>query len=68
MTDSRENPDPGVENQPKTSSKDREGRKSLSMHEGVPVWYDCCSCEAEPYWLEAIGETEIEPSDCEGND
>jgi len=25
---------------------------SLSMHEGVPVWYDCCSCEAEPYWTE----------------
>lgn len=27
-------------------------RKSPSMHEDVPVWYDCCSCEAEPYWAE----------------
>jgi len=27
-----------------------------SMHEGVPVWYDCCSCEAEPYWIEAMDE------------
>lgn len=23
------------------------------MHTNVPVWYDCCSCEAEPYWLES---------------
>jgi hypothetical protein len=30
--------------------------KSLSMHEDVPVWYDCCSCEAEPYWVETLGE------------
>ena len=29
-------------------------KKSLSMHDDVPVWYDCCSCEAEPYWLEAM--------------
>ncbi len=27
-------------------------KKSKSMHDDVPVWYDCCSCEAEPYWLE----------------
>ena len=29
-----------------------------SMHEDVPDWYDCCSCEAEPYWLEALGESD----------
>ena len=34
----------------------RKVKKSLSMHEDVPVWYDCCSCEAEPYWLEQLGE------------
>ena len=28
---------------------------SLSMHADVPVWCDCCSCEAEPYWTEALG-------------
>ncbi len=25
----------------------------LSMHDGVAVWCDCCSCEAEPYWTAA---------------
>ena len=30
-----------------------EKRGSLSMHEGIAVWCDCCSCEAEPYWVEA---------------
>lgn len=29
-------------------------KKPISMHEDVPVWYDCCSCEAEPYWLQAM--------------
>lgn len=29
-------------------------KKSISMHEDVPVWYDCCSCEAEPYWEEMM--------------
>ena len=29
-------------------------KNSISMHEDVPVWYDCCSCEAEPYWVEAM--------------
>jgi hypothetical protein len=34
--------------------------KSISMHEDIPVWYDCCSCEAEPYWLEAMAQIETE--------
>ena len=29
-------------------------KKPISMHEDVPVWCDCCSCEVEPYWLEAM--------------
>ncbi len=29
---------------------------SKSMHDGVEVWCDCCSCEAEPYWIEAMRE------------
>lgn len=33
-------------------------RKPISMHEEVPVWYDCCSCEAEPYWQAIAGEIE----------
>lgn len=31
------------------------GHQSKSMHDGVSVSCDCCSCEAEPYW-QAIGE------------
>ena len=31
----------------------KERPRSLSMHEGIAVWCDCCSCEAEPYWVEA---------------
>lgn len=31
-------------------------RKRLSMHEGIAVWCDCCSCQAEPYWLEVAEE------------
>ena len=27
---------------------------SKSMHDGVEIWCDCCSCEAEPYWVEAM--------------
>lgn len=29
-------------------------KKSISMHEDVQVWDDCCTCEAEPYWIEAL--------------
>ena len=31
-------------------------RASISMHEQVPVWFDCCSCAAEPYWIAAMQE------------
>ena len=45
----------------KTSHPKRAKRKSLSMHEGVAVWCDCCSCEAEPYWAELAEEIDIYP-------
>lgn len=35
-------------------AEESDPKKTISMHEDVPVWYDCCSCEAEPYWLEAM--------------
>ncbi len=35
--------------------------RSLSMHEGVTEWCDCCSCEAEPYWMEVAEELGIDP-------
>ena len=31
---------------------------SKSMHDGVEVWCDCCSCEAEPYWVDAMEDYE----------
>lgn len=37
-----------------------ERRKRLSMHEGIAVWADCCSCAAEPYWLEVAEEMGID--------
>lgn len=30
--------------------------RSISMHDGIAVWCDCCSCEAEPYWVEIAKE------------
>jgi hypothetical protein len=39
-------------------------KRSPSMHEGVAVWCDCCSCEAEPYWVEAAEPMGMAP----GND
>jgi hypothetical protein len=36
----------------------RDPGRSKSMHEGVPHWYDCCSCEMEPYWREAMQGTD----------
>jgi hypothetical protein len=42
---------------------DRQSGDSLSMHADVPVWCDCCSCEAEPYWVEAFGSPDDEESE-----
>jgi hypothetical protein len=30
------------------------------MHEGIAVWADCCSCEAEPYWRELAEEMGVD--------
>jgi len=43
MTESAKSPEP----------EGRQRKRSLSMHDGIAVWCDCCSCEAEPYWVEA---------------
>ncbi len=40
-----------------TGAKDE---KPISMHENVPVWCDCCSCAAEPYWLAVAEELGID--------
>lgn len=40
-------------------------RKRTSMHEGIAVWADCCSCEAEPRWAELAEELGIDLGDYE---
>jgi hypothetical protein len=43
------------------SDQNRQTRSSISMHEGIAVWCDCCSCEAEPYWQAVAEELGIDP-------
>jgi len=38
------------------------------MHEGIALWCDCCSCEAEPRWVEVAAELGIDLSDYEADD
>lgn len=35
-------------------------RRPLSMHEGIAAWCDCCSCEAEPYWVAVAEELGVD--------
>ncbi|UCE78021.1 MAG: hypothetical protein JSU62_09880 [Gammaproteobacteria bacterium] len=35
-------------------------RRSKSMHDGIAVWCDCCSCAAEPYWLAVAEEMGVD--------
>lgn len=35
-------------------------KKRANMHDGIAVWCDCCSCEAEPYWVEVAEEMGID--------
>ena len=77
MTDSQPHPDTGDGDEkiktaaepaatPPTAGKKE---KRLSMHEGIAVWCDCCSCEAEPYWVEVAEELGIDlGSDYEDED
>jgi hypothetical protein len=45
---------------------EQSGGMRLSMHDGVAVSCDCCSCEAEPYWL-AVGDPSVsEPDESPG--
>lgn len=51
--------DAGLDVPPSTPSPTAR-KKRLSMHDGIAVWADCCSCEAEPYWLEVAEEMGID--------
>jgi len=48
--------------QAKSETRHVKSNMSKSMHDGVEVWCDCCSCEAEPYWVEAM-EAYVNPDD-----
>ena len=57
MADARVQPETGDENGNRGTASpqsvtpaEAKGNMRLSMHNGVTVWCDCCSCEAEPYW------------------
>jgi hypothetical protein len=54
MHDTRANPDRSTAAGENAEAPGGRRRRSKSMHDGVAVWHDCCSCEAEPYWLESI--------------
>lgn len=61
MTDSNREPT-------RSNAPDDEHKKgSISMHENVPAWYDCCSCEAEPHWLAVAEELGIDACENSGN-
>lgn len=54
---------------PATAAPAEPRKKRVSMHEGIAVWADCCSCAAEPYWLEVAEEMGIDlGSDYEDED
>ena len=44
----------------KSKTTDGKSKASLSMHDGIAVWCDCCSCEAEPYWAELAEEMGVD--------
>ncbi|NNF96306.1 MAG: hypothetical protein HKM94_05195 [Halobacteria archaeon] len=55
--------------QAKPKDADTKRKKSISMHDGIAVWCDCCSCEAEPYWAELAEEMGVDlGSDYEESD
>ena len=42
------------------ADKQAQSRPSISMHEGIADWCDCCSCEIEPYWRAVAQELGID--------
>jgi hypothetical protein len=45
---------------PSTAPAGQPAKKRTSMHDGIAAWCDCCSCEAEPYWVEVAEELGID--------
>ena len=76
MTDSefqpnKQNGDDDIDISPRSVSKltKKYEKRSMSMHDGIAIWCDCCSCEAEPYWAELADEMGVDlGSDYEDSD
>lgn len=75
MADSHPHPDARDEEaQRETTTRrpmppaDGKKKKHANMHEGLGVWADCCSCEAEPRWAAVAEELGIDLSDYEDAD
>jgi hypothetical protein len=64
MTNPRQHVDADTAAMPATTSKQPKAM-SKSMHDGIAVWCDCCSCEMEPYWEEVAREMGVAFSDHE---
>ena len=73
MTDSHASSAAGCEDekrevstpQPAAPADGKKKKKRVNMHDGLGVWCDCCSCEAEPRWVEVAEELGIDLSDYE---
>lgn len=61
-TEGRPSPPPQTHSNSPDGPTKSSGGMSLSMHDGVEVWCDCCSCEAEPYWLAAFEKEDVTAS------
>lgn len=64
MAHLRQHPDTDTAATPAAASREAEGM-SKSMHAGIAVWCDCCSCEMEPYWEEVARESGVVSRDYE---
>jgi len=64
MTRSQQQPESNTVATPATA-RHRPKTMSKSMHAGIAVWCDCCSCEMEPYWAEVAREMGVQLSDYE---
>lgn len=69
MRNPKANPDTGKGEAPRPAPPaKRKAKKRANMHDGIGVWADCCSCEAEPRWAALAEEMGIDLDDYEDED
>lgn len=52
----------------RAAAADGKRKRRANMHDGIGVWCDCCSCEAEPRWVAVAEELGIDLGDYEDAD